>query len=339
MGLVICCAALKKGTVEMERMRVTEVKTFLVGGSWRNWLIVKVETDAGIHGVGEATLEGKSKTVEGAVVELTRYIVGQDPFAIEKHFQEMYRRAFYAGGEVLTSAISGVETALWDIKGKALGVPVYELLGGRTRDRIKLYANAWYKQGMSPEEFERAAKEIVELGAKGLKFNPWGGRPGIDFYRLDNNILNTGIDAVAAVRDAVGPDIDLYIDCNGIFNTAANAVRAAKGVERYNISFFEEPVPHENLDAMAYVRSKIDIPVATGERLFLPSSVFSSCLNEAGRTSFNRICRTAAGCLKRGRLPQSQIRTMRRSHPTTLTGRFPTLPLFSLLRVSQISWY
>ena len=213
----------------MERMRVTEVKTFLVGGSWRNWLIVKIETDAGIHGVGEATLEGKSKTVEGAVVELTRYIVGQDPFAIEKHFQEMYRRAFYAGGEVLTSAISGVETALWDIKGKALGVPVYELLGGRTRDRIKLYANAWYKQGMSPAEFEAAAKEIVRLGVKGLKFNPWGGRPGIDFYRLDNNILNTGIDAVAAVREAVGPDIDLYIDCNGIFNTAANAVRAAKG--------------------------------------------------------------------------------------------------------------
>ena len=265
----------------MERMRVTEVKTFLVGGSWRNWLIVKVETDAGIHGVGEATLEGKSKTVEGAVVELTRYIVGKDPFAIEKHFQEMYRRAFYAGGEVLTSAISGVETALWDIKGKALGVPVYELLGGRTRDRIKLYANAWYKQGMSPEEFEAAAKEIVKLGAKGLKFNPWGGRPGIDFYRLDNSILNTGIDAVAAVREAVGPDIDLYIDCNGIFNTAANAVRAAKGVEQYNISFFEEPVPHENLDAMAYVRSKIDIPVATGERLFTIFS-FQQLLERGG---------------------------------------------------------
>ena len=103
----------------MERMRVTEVKTFLVGGSWRNWLIVKIETDAGIHGVGEATLEGKSKTVESAVVELTRYIVGKDPFAIEKHFQEMYRRAFYAGGEVLTSAISGVETALMGYQGQS----------------------------------------------------------------------------------------------------------------------------------------------------------------------------------------------------------------------------
>ena len=249
-------------------MRVTELKTFLIGGSWRNWLIVKLETDEGIHGVGEATLEGKSKTVEAAVKELARYIVGKDPFAIERHFQEMYRRAFYSGGEVLTSAISGVETALWDIKGKALGVPVYELLGGRTRDLIKLYANAWYRPGMSPDEFARAAGETVSLGAKGLKFNPWSGRPGLDFYRLENSILNVGIEAVAAVRDAVGPDVDLYIDCNGIFSTVGNAVRAGKAVERFNIGFFEEPVPHENFDAMAHVRSKVDIPIATGERLF-----------------------------------------------------------------------
>ncbi len=249
-------------------MKVTDVKTFLVGGSWGNWLIVKVETDEGIHGVGEATLEGKSATVEAAVRELRRYLIGKDPSAIEKHFQEMYRRAFYAGGEVLTSAISGVETALWDIKGKALGVPVYELLGGRTRDRVKLYANAWYRQGMSPEELADAARAVLELGVQGLKFNPWGGRPGIDFYRLDNSILNAGIDAVGAVREAVGPDLDLYIDCNGIFNTVGNAVRAGKAVEEFNITFFEEPVPHENLEAMAYVRRKIDIPVATGERLF-----------------------------------------------------------------------
>jgi galactonate dehydratase len=252
----------------MERMRITEVKTFLVGGSWRNWLIVKVETDAGIHGVGEATLEGKSKTVESAVGELARYIVGKDPSTIEKHYQEMYRRAFYAGGPVLSCAITGVETALWDIKGKALGVPVYELLGGRTRDRIKLYANAWYRQGMSPDEMAEAARNAMKLGVKGLKFNPWGGREGLDFYRLDNRILDTGVEAVAAVRDAVGPDVDLFIDCNGIFNTVGNAVRAGKAVERFNIGFFEEPVPHENLDATAHVRSKLDIPIATGERLF-----------------------------------------------------------------------
>ncbi len=252
----------------MERMRITAVRTFLVGGSWRNWLVVKIETDAGVHGVGEATLEGKSKTVEAAVAELARYLIGKDPAAIERHFQEMYRRAFYAGGEVLTSAITGVETAMWDIKGKALGVPIYELLGGRTRDRVKLYANGWYRQGMSPAEFVAAARKVVALGAKGIKFNPWGGRPGIDFHRLENDILNTGVEVVATLREALGPSVDLYIDCNGIFNTVGNAIRAAKAVEPFNISFFEEPVPHENTDAMAYVRRKIDIPVATGERLF-----------------------------------------------------------------------
>ena len=252
----------------MERMRITALKTFLVGGSWRNWLVVKIETDAGVHGVGEATLEGKSKTVEAAVAELARYLIGKDPAAIERHFQEMYRRAFYAGGEVLTSAITGVETALWDIKGKTLGVPVYELLGGRTRDRIKLYANGWYRQGMSPAQFVSAARKVVGLGAKGIKFNPWGGRPGIDFHRLENDILNAGVAVVGALREALGPSVDLYIDCNGIFNTVGNAIRAAKAVEQFNISFFEEPVPHENTDAMAYVRRKIDIPVAAGERLF-----------------------------------------------------------------------
>ena len=253
----------------MRPRKITDIKTFLVGGSWRNWLIVKIETDEeGLHGIGEATLEGRSATVETAVHELKRYLLGKDPFEIEKHFQELYRRAFYGGGAVLTSAISGVETAMWDIKGKALGVPVYEMLGGRVRDRVKLYANAWYRQGMSPEQMAAAAKDALKLGVQGMKFNPWGGREGIDFYRLENNILNTGVEAVGAVREAVGPDIDLYIDCNGIFNTVGNAVRAGKAVEEYNITFFEEPIPHEDLDAMAYVRSKINIPVATGERLF-----------------------------------------------------------------------
>ena len=204
-----------------------------------------------------------------AVAELARYLIGKDPAAIERHFQEMYRRAFYAGGEVLTSAITGVETALWDIKGKVLGVPVYELLGGRTRDRIKLYANGWYRQGMSPVEFVSAARKVVALGAKGIKFNPWGGRPGIDFHRLENDILNTGAEVVGALREALGPSgRPVHRLQTAYFNTVGNAIRAAKAVEQFNISFFEEPVPHENTDAMAYVRRKIDIPVATGERLF-----------------------------------------------------------------------
>ena len=139
-------------------MRVSDVETYVIGGSWRNWVIVRLITDDGADGVGEATLEGKAASVLAAVGELARYIIGKDPFQTERHFQEMYRRALYAGGEVLNSAISGVETAMWDLKGKALGVPVYEMLGGRTRDRVKLYANGWYRQGMSPAEFAEAAE-------------------------------------------------------------------------------------------------------------------------------------------------------------------------------------
>ncbi len=252
----------------MERMRITGLQTFLVNAHWRNWTIVRLDTDSGLSGYGEGTLEGREQTVETAIRELERYLVGKDPFQIERHFQEMYRRAFWTGGAVLNSAISAVDMALWDIKGKALGVPVYELLGGRVRDRIKLYANAWYKGGASPEEMADQAKETIARGFKGLKFNPFIRREGYDFYRLDNDILWTGVDCVAAVREAIGPSIDLYIDCNGVFNTVGNAVRVAKLLEPYNIGFIEEPIPHENLSEMAYFRRKVNIPVATGERLF-----------------------------------------------------------------------
>ena len=260
-----------------ERLYITGLKTFLVGADWRNWAIVKIETDAGISGVGEGTLEGREQSVETAIRELERYLIGKDAFAIELHFQEMYRRAYWTGGAVLNSAISAVEHALWDIKGKALGVPVYELLGGKVRDRVKVYANAWFHgpeagaspQGSeTPEEFAQAARKTVARGYRGLKFNPFSRRQGWDFYRLENAILNAGVDCVAAVREAVGPDVDLFIDCNGVFNTTGNAVRAGQAIAPYNIGFIEEPVPHENFREMAFVRQKVDIPIATGERLF-----------------------------------------------------------------------
>ena len=249
-------------------MCITSLRTFLVHAHWRNWTIVKLSTDSGLVGYGEGTLEGRARSVETAITELGRYLVGKDPFAIERHFQEMYRRAFWTGGAVLNSAISAVEMALWDIKGKAMDVPVYELLGGKIRDRLKSYVSAWYRGDKSPEDMATRAKEVVARGMKGLKMNPFSRRPGYDFYRLENKILHVGIDCVAAVREAVGPEIDLYIDCNGVFNTVGNAIRVGKELEPYNISFIEEPIPHENLSEMAYFRRKVDIPTATGERLF-----------------------------------------------------------------------
>lgn len=262
-------------------MRIVGLKTFLIGAYPRNWTIVRIDTDAGIAGYGEGTLEGREKTVETAIHELGRYLAGKNPFSIELHFQEMYRRAFWSGGPVLSSAISAVEMALWDIKGKALDVPVYELLGGKVRDRIKLYVSGWHRGVLLPGEMAQRARETVACGYKGLKMNPFTRRPGSDLYRLENTILQAGEDCVAAVREAVGPEIDLYIECHGLFNTAGNAIRAARRLERYNISFIEEPVPPENFSAMAYVRRKINIPVATGERLFTAFS-FAQLLELAG---------------------------------------------------------
>jgi galactonate dehydratase len=148
---------------------------FVYTGPHRNWTLVKIDTDEGIHGWGEATVEGKEKTVAEAIVELERQFIGRDPFEIERLWQEMYRDAFWVGGPILTSAISGIELALWDIKGKALGVPVWQLLGGRMRDRIRAYANGWFRGAKTPGQFARAAELTAEQGYTALKFDPFGG--------------------------------------------------------------------------------------------------------------------------------------------------------------------
>ncbi len=254
----------------MKAPRVTDIRTFLVGGSRWGWLIVKIETDQGVHGLGEGSLEGREQSVEAVVGELKRYLVGQDPTRIERHYETLYRGAVWTGGAVLQSAISAVEMALWDLKGKLLGVPVYELLGGRYRDSVKLYANGWWYQGGTPNDVAAAARATVATGYGGLKFNPFNRQPGLDAHRLDNQVLHDGVDYVAAVRDAVGPDVDIYLDYNAAFANIGDAVRVTRALEQYNISFVEEPLPQENVQEMAYFRRKVNIPVATGERLFTP---------------------------------------------------------------------
>jgi galactonate dehydratase len=250
--------------------RVTDLKTFLVGGSRWGWLVVKVETDAGVYGLGEGSLEGREQSVAGVVRELKRYMVGQDPTRIERHYEVLYRDAVWTGGAVLQSAISAIEMALWDLKGKLLGVPVYELLGGRYRDSVKLYANGWWYAGGTPDDVALAARATVARGYGGLKFNPFNRQPGMDAHRLDNRVLHDGVDYVAAVRAAVGPDVDLYLDYNAAFANVGDAIRATRAMEAYNVSFVEEPLPQENMSEMADFRHRVNIPVATGERLFTP---------------------------------------------------------------------
>lgn len=245
-------------------MKITDVQTFLVGTKWRNFLFVKISTDEGIVGVGEATLEGKEKVVESAIHELKRRnVLGANPFNIEHMWMSMYRNEFWHGGPVLLTAMSGIEIACWDIVGKALGQPIYNLLGGRCRDKIPTYANGWYSGERTPEHFARCAKEVIQKGYRALKFDPFG-MAGREMSRQEKV---KSLDLVAAVREAVGPDVEIFIEVHGRFSPMT-AIEIARELEPYRPGWYEEPVPPDNHDAMALVARKINIPVATGERLY-----------------------------------------------------------------------
>lgn len=244
-------------------MKVTGIETFLCATSWRDYTFLRVMTDEGLYGWGEATLEGKEKAAVAAIGELERYLVGKDPFQIERHWHHMYETPFWRGGPVLGSAISGIDQALWDIKGKALGVPVYELLGGAAHDRIRYYANGWLGGAVAVEEVAANAQAAVARGATALKWDPFGASG----LFIDTSAVHAAVDCVGAVRDAVGPDIDLLIEVHGRLSPA-NAIRVARQLEQYDPFFYEEPVPPEHMAELTLVARSTCIPIASGERAF-----------------------------------------------------------------------
>mgnify|MGYP000186292413 FL=1 len=244
-------------------MKVTQIKTFICHAYRTNWVFVKVITDSGLYGVGEATLEYREPTVVQAIKELERYLVGKDPHNIEAFWHDAYRDAYWRGGVVLMSALAGVEMALWDIKGKDLGVPVYQLLGGKVRDSVKCYANAWFAGAKKPEEFAQKAKIAVKNGFSGLKWDPFGK----EYLNIDPKHLNEALDCIAAVKDAVGDPVHLIIEGHGRFNVPT-AVRIGNALEKFGILWFEEPIPPDDKKGIAWVRSKIATPVSGGERLY-----------------------------------------------------------------------
>lgn len=244
-------------------MKVTGIKTFVCDVYRTNWVVLKVMTDSGLYGVGEATLEHRELTVETAVRELERYLVGRDPHDVEAFWHDALRDSYWRVGPVLMTALSGVEMALWDIKGKDLGVPVYKLLGGKMRDAVPCYANAWFAGSKTPEEFAAKAREAIKSGFKGLKWDPFGKA----WLSLTAQEFNTAIDCVAAVREAVGKDTFLLIEGHGRMDVPT-AVRVGHALEPFNIYWFEEPIPPGDLKGLADVKRRINIPVAAGERLF-----------------------------------------------------------------------
>ena len=244
-------------------MKVTDIKTFAVDCFRTNWVFVKVYTDEGIDGVGEATLEYKEKALIGAVEHIKEYLVGKNPLDIEKHWHNIYRDAYWRGGPVLMSALSAVEMALWDILGKSLGVPVYRLLGGKVNDKVRIYVNGWFAGAKTPKEFAQKAKQAVERGVTAMKWDPFGK----SYLEISNKDLNTALECVGAVRDAVGSEVDLLIEGHGRFNVPT-AIKIAKELEQFKPMFFEEPVPPDNLDALKQVKDRSSVAISAGERLY-----------------------------------------------------------------------
>ncbi|MFC5653795.1 galactonate dehydratase [Paenibacillus solisilvae] len=224
------------------------------------WLFLKIETDEGISGWGEPVVEGRAATVETCVKELMEYLVGKDPLRIEDHWSLMYRSGFYRGGPILMSAIAGIDQALWDIKGKYLNAPVYQLLGGACRDKIRVYS--WIG-GDRPSDVGRAAKEIVEAGFTAVKMNATEELQYIDSYEK----IDQAVARIAAVREAVGNEVGIGIDFHGRVHKAMAKI-LVKELEPYRPMFIEEPVLPENNEALKEIARHTSIPIATGERMY-----------------------------------------------------------------------
>lgn len=245
-------------------MKITKIDTYIVGAGWRNLVFVKVDTDAGITGIGEASLRGKEDAVVAVLHMLEkRHLLGWDPFDTERLLYQIYRDDFDRGGPVLTTALSAVEIACWDIIGKSCGQPVYKLLGGRCHDKIRMYANGWYGMAKTPEEFAARAKMVVEKGYTAMKFDPFGlmDREG------SSRDIAYSIQIVEAVRKAIGDDVDLIIEAHGRFGVKT-AIDVGRRLEPSRPLWYEEPLPPENLDALAKVRAHINIPISAGERCY-----------------------------------------------------------------------
>lgn len=244
-------------------MKITDIKTFNVFTYRTNFVFVKLETDEGISGIGEGTLEYKENALLGAIEDIKRVLIGQDPREVERISHELYRDSYWRVGPVLQSAVSAVNMAMWDIKAKAAGVPVYEMLGGKVRDGVRMYANAWFAGAKTADEFASAAVKAKNMGVTALKWDPFGKA----YMYMENSDFRRSLEIVEAVRGAVGNDVDLLIEGHGRFDIATG-IKIANALKPFDPYFFEEPTPPDCLDALAQVHKSSPVPIAAGERLY-----------------------------------------------------------------------
>ena len=243
-------------------MRITDVRTTVVGTPWRELVFLELITDDGLVGLSEARMVNKTSTLVACIGELApRYVIGTDPFDVERLAWNVIRAEYGRAGEIAQSTLASFEVACWDLMGQSLNVPVWKILGGRFRDRVPAYANGWYQAERDPKAIAALARTVVERGYRALKLDPFGAASA----ELPADGRRRAVEIVAAVRNAVGADVQILIEMHGRF-TPATAVAVAGLLEPYDPEWIEEPVPPENATALARVRSATRLPIATGER-------------------------------------------------------------------------
>jgi galactonate dehydratase len=241
-------------------IKITGVQTYVVGNPWKNWLFVRLETDEGLHGTGEGTLNGFARTVEAAIHELKHLYVGVSPFDVETIALRMLRDVYSDGGQIQGSAMAAIETACWDIMGKATGQPLHNLIGGRCRDSLRCYANGWYRGPRTPESFHEKARAVVERGYTALKFDPFGAA----WRTVESREFGLSLEIIAAVRNAVGPEVDIMVEGHNRFSAHA-ALQLAEAMAPYHPAWFETPIPPHLISSMVEVAKRSPVPIACGE--------------------------------------------------------------------------
>jgi galactonate dehydratase len=244
-------------------MKITGFEVIVVGTPWRELTIVEVQTDAGITGLGEVRMVNKTDTLIAAIQELgVRYLIGSDPTNLSKLAWNIQVAEYGLPGEIGQSALAAFDIACWDILGKSLGVPVYQLLGGVFTERVEAYANGWYQGDRDPKVIAEYAGKVVERGYRGLKMDPFGHASA----EISRNDLRRSVGILEAVRDAVGPDISIYVEMHGRF-TSSSARAVAKAIEHIEPAWIEEPVVPTDIGGLRTVRNHTHLPIALGERI------------------------------------------------------------------------
>ncbi|HET7769510.1 MAG TPA: galactonate dehydratase [Chloroflexota bacterium] len=303
-------------------MKIRNIDFLMANIGRRNYCYVKVQTDDDLFGIGEAYSVGPDRATEAAVKDFESWLVGEDPLRIEHLWALMYNGTRFPPGPTILSAISGIEHALWDIKGKALGVPVYQLLGGRVRDKVRVYQNPG---GGTPEQTaENAIKLIEKFGYTALKIGP---HPQGSDKMPWNAVVRGAAAKMKALRDAVGPDVDIGLDPHAKIFEPYKALQMARALAEYNPFFFEEAIRPENIDAMASLKRDCPIPIATGECLYTKYEFRDLLVREAADIIQPDIC------LMGGIMEMKKIAAMAEAFYVTVAPHNPMGPVATAVNV------